>query len=1215
MECSDRLRVEVLGPLGIWRDGAKISPGKPRQCAVFAALAMRAGRSVTSAELIAAVWGDDQPASVEGNLHTYVSGLRRALDPTRAHRKSASLLASDATGYTLHLEPSDVDAMVFEQACENAARVDDFESIVEILDDALALWRGDALSGVPGPFAESERERLAQLRLTAVELRAKAVLALGGHRELSAELTGLVREHPLRESLRELLMLALYRGGRHTEALEVFRDARRILVQELGVEPGAGLRRLHEQVLEFDPVLDLPATPARSLISALPLPANRIVEHGTTGSFVGRAAEVERLRGRLAEVAGGRGGVVWVEGEPGIGKTELLTVSLAGAGARGCQVAWGTCDEISSRIPLEVLKNCLGIGPGATATGEEPVGWGWAHGDPGLSAADNLMSLVDELCAGAPLVLVVDNLQWIDDASLRVWRRLTVASRHLPLLLVVACRSVADNVDLLRLRDRMDAGGGELVRLDPLSDMDTKVLVAGIVGAEPGPRLVSMVARASGNPFYITKLLHVLATCGAIKLEEGVADVVSRVKFETPLPLLDAVDRLLDGLAEETRAVLDSAALLGVEFAVADVATVMGRQAVELVPAFEDALAANLLADAGDHLLFRHSLVHEAFYKRSCGSARDASHVRVAKALADAGAPVRRVAQQLAAARSESPLWMAEWLAEHHAALANRAPLIAVDLLERAVEHAPRDCPLRQVLLTVLVRVLFRLGRDPEELARGALDEVTDPAQAADIRELLAVMLHRRGETAAAVEVVEPWLDDPGVPEIWRTRHRQLLANLRRGGLDDLPTMARLAHETLASAEGDDPYRTAQAHETLWLVRSVQRDYRQALTHIDRALTEVRDRAELALMHLDLLDKRMFACHNLDALADAGRTLAEARTVAANHSVAFCLQVSAAVHHYWTGQWDDALVELDVVAEDHPAITFHGLREPGARLILSYGVAALIAARRDDDSQAATHLEAAEERAPATMSERDSVDFLLVAHSTMAERDGDLERALRTLMPLLDPGYGKTLLRHQWLPRIVRLAMAAGHPELANQTMAVCVGEAAKEVPPARAFAAAEWCRGLVLADSTRVLRAAQHYRKTARRMELASALEDAAVLLGAAGDAENAATTLNSSLEIYTELAARWDIRRAEARLAGLGVSRAVRPTEPRTDPGWESLSPLEVQIATLVAAGYSNPAIAGQLALPRHNIQTHVASVLSKLEGLSRKDFPDENRRQDTR
>src|ERR1700754_3775899 len=181
MSTPEGLRVEVLGPLRAWRSATEIPLGPPRQRAVFAALAVRAGRVVGRGELIAAVWGESAPASAEGNLHTYVSHLRRALDPARPHRGSASLITSDATGSTLRVRESDVDLMVFEQACAAAARnAADFASVVESLDVALGLWRGDALSGVPGPLAESERERLAQLRLAAVEQRAAAALALGG---------------------------------------------------------------------------------------------------------------------------------------------------------------------------------------------------------------------------------------------------------------------------------------------------------------------------------------------------------------------------------------------------------------------------------------------------------------------------------------------------------------------------------------------------------------------------------------------------------------------------------------------------------------------------------------------------------------------------------------------------------------------------------------------------------------------------------------------------------------------------------------------------------------------------------------------------------------------------------------------------------------------------------------------------------------------------
>ena len=127
------------------------------------------------------------------------------------------------------------------------------------LTSALRLWRAAPLSGVPGPWAEIERVRLSEVRLTAIEERAEIMLMLGRAAAMAAELTGLVREHPLREALRGQLMLALYRCGRQADALAAFADGRRVLVEELGLEPGPGLQRLHEQILAADPALGPPA--------------------------------------------------------------------------------------------------------------------------------------------------------------------------------------------------------------------------------------------------------------------------------------------------------------------------------------------------------------------------------------------------------------------------------------------------------------------------------------------------------------------------------------------------------------------------------------------------------------------------------------------------------------------------------------------------------------------------------------------------------------------------------------------------------------------------------------------------------------------------------------------------------------------------------------------------------------------------------------------
>lgn len=259
------LRIELLGPVRAWRGDEELDLGPGRCRAVFAMLAMRAGHTVSRQELIAGVWGDDPPASVEGNLYTYVSGLRRALDPTRTRWSGGDVLVSAGAGYCLRVAPGAIDVTAFDRLRTQSvadAEHGEFRAAAEGLTAALDLWHGDALCGISGPFAERHRVQLGELRLAVVERRAEATLALGGHHEIVAELAGLVAEHPLREGLRGLLMLALYRAGRTAEALASYRSAHQSLVDELGIEPGPALRRLHDRILTSDPTLDLP-TPVR----------------------------------------------------------------------------------------------------------------------------------------------------------------------------------------------------------------------------------------------------------------------------------------------------------------------------------------------------------------------------------------------------------------------------------------------------------------------------------------------------------------------------------------------------------------------------------------------------------------------------------------------------------------------------------------------------------------------------------------------------------------------------------------------------------------------------------------------------------------------------------------------------------------------------------------------------------------------------------------
>lgn len=257
------LRVELLGSLLLWRDGKQLLLGAGRLRALLGILATRRNQVVSRDELIDALWGDHPPASVENAVHVYVARLRRVLEPGRVHRAPAQLLVSTESGYLLRLAPDQLDVEVFDTHRAQGDRLwsaGDLAGAVRSLDAALALWRGQPWAGVPGPFAQMERVRLSELRLSVLEKRAEILLALGRHVELVVELSSLVYEHPLRESLRVFHMQALYRSGRQADALAVFHDARRLLITELGIEPGSDLRYLHQRILVNDPELDISIT-------------------------------------------------------------------------------------------------------------------------------------------------------------------------------------------------------------------------------------------------------------------------------------------------------------------------------------------------------------------------------------------------------------------------------------------------------------------------------------------------------------------------------------------------------------------------------------------------------------------------------------------------------------------------------------------------------------------------------------------------------------------------------------------------------------------------------------------------------------------------------------------------------------------------------------------------------------------------------------------
>jgi DNA-binding SARP family transcriptional activator/WD40 repeat protein len=314
----------VLGPLEARVDGHPVPLGAAKQRAVLAMLALHANTTVTADELMEGLWGEHPPASGPKMVQQYISQLRRRLAEDHGR---ASAIVTRGRGYELKIPPEDVDASRFMYLVERGAA-----------RQALALWRGGALDDIADePFAAVEIRRLEELRLNALEQAVDHDLADGRHGELVGELEALVAEHPLSERLHGQLMLALYRSGRQAEALEAYRRARALLVDEVGIEPGSDLQRLHAAMLRQDASLDPP--PRRRLPRELQF----------NSPMFGRTAELGRLRAAWHRTLDGTGSVILIRGSPGGGRTRLAAELAREVHEQGGPVLYGAAGSDASR--------------------------------------------------------------------------------------------------------------------------------------------------------------------------------------------------------------------------------------------------------------------------------------------------------------------------------------------------------------------------------------------------------------------------------------------------------------------------------------------------------------------------------------------------------------------------------------------------------------------------------------------------------------------------------------------------------------------------------------------------------------------------------------------------------------------------------------------------------------------------------------------------
>jgi DNA-binding SARP family transcriptional activator len=335
---GQEIAVRVLGPLRAFVGEREVKLGPPLQRALFAVLALRQNHVVYHAELVDALWGEELPNRPAGGVHTYVAGLRRAFEPGRGRRSPGGVIESRGSGYLLRIAPDAIDLVRFERLiamARAAVSSGDLQTAERRYDEAIGLFDGVALGGVPGPFAAMQRDRLAEVRLGVIEDRIELLLALGRHAAVLGDLRTMTKEHPLRERAWVQLMLALYRAGRQADALAAFDAAREACTRELGLDPGPLLRDLRQRIVVADPGLTTATvagapTPVQAQARA---PVRRDIPRDIEG-FIGRDREIDRVLSSIDGFGGGPGQgsaprpvpplrVFAIDGMAGVGKTAL----------------------------------------------------------------------------------------------------------------------------------------------------------------------------------------------------------------------------------------------------------------------------------------------------------------------------------------------------------------------------------------------------------------------------------------------------------------------------------------------------------------------------------------------------------------------------------------------------------------------------------------------------------------------------------------------------------------------------------------------------------------------------------------------------------------------------------------------------------------------------------------------------------------------------
>ncbi|OMC23055.1 helix-turn-helix transcriptional regulator [Mycobacterium colombiense] len=904
----------------------------------------------------------------------------------------------------------------------------------------------------------------------------------------------------------------------------------------------------------------------------------------------GRAGELKVIGTQIAALAQGRGGVVVIEGPPGIGKSRLLTEVLALAEKAGVRALFGEAFEYQQTVPFFSLFM-------ATLRADPPVGDAEALRRLGTSAdlrywvVRDLQAAIHAAASRIPLVILLEDIHWADNATLLALRSLAATRPDAPVLWVLTARTGAGGPAVRETLTALEREDARFLRLAAMTPSAVADIVQDAVRANADASLLTLADKAHGNPFLLTELLRGLDEEGRLDVSGGRAVATGET---LPRRLSDTMQQRLDQLSHAASQVVRVAAVLPDRFSARLLAAMLERRPAALISAVDEAVRADFLIEDGDQMRFRHDLLREATRQSLPQSLRRAMERQSATVMLDMGAAPEEVATQLARSAEVGDQAAISALREAAQSVANSDPGAASDLSKRALELLSPQDPGRGPLVTETIVLLNRATRyeEAQRLASTTLSASLEAEEEAKI--LLRLRTAITDTTARHIEENRRALQLPDLSDVTQARHRAWLAyNLTMYGQHGQDSAAADDAAAAAASTGDLESRILSGVALAYLDCANGR--------AGRALHRVEELQALPPAG-DMTTHNLAGCHLANLLAVVGR-LEDAAALVATGTETSQRERDGMALHIWAlmaGVVQAAAGRLSaarVTTEQLPTP-----ERPGSTFVNAMRMFTLaeVAARTDDRTLLVeTMNEARDAYSDGSPAVRRGAACAL---GLAAWQRDDVHEAVRWL------GGDISLLMTPFLPTVLdqltltaRVASAAGDAGLRARLLdAIAVLEREPSGVPLFSTVA-QHIRAILERDAQALVVAAELLQSSSRPLLYAGAAEDAGGELSRAQRNAEALDQLNAAFDTYIECEAIADARRVGRALRLLGMERRI-VNHPRAKTGWDSLTDSELTVINLIAQGATNRDVATELHLSPHTVKTHVHNAFAKLGVTSR-------------